>query len=104
MEDEPSLKGELRQTPLLTDKGYTHRRTVIWTQMQRTFKAMQKQIQILDTLTKPEGCGDPENVNTENETLRRLYQDIIDGNNQIASCIKRDDPSEAEQEEDNKLG
>ena len=101
MEDE-FLKGELRQVPCLTEKGYTHRRALLWSQMQRTFKAMQKQIQILDTLTTPEGSGDPEIVNTETGTLRGLYQNITDANNQFASCIKRDDPSESEQEEDNK--
>ena len=88
MEDESSSKGELRQAPILTEKGYTHRRTLLWSQIQRTFKAMQNQIQILDTLITPGGSGDPEIVNRETDTLRRLYQDITDANNQFASTIQ----------------
>ena len=93
--EESSSKGELREAPLMTEKGYSHRREVLWSQMQRTFKVMQKQIRILDTLTASGDSGDPEMVYTESETLRRLYQDITNANNQFASCIKKDDPSES---------
>ena len=41
-------------------------------------------------------------VYTESETLRRLYQDITNANNQFASCIKKDDPSESEEADDEK--
>ena len=100
--EESSSKGELREAPLMTEKGYSHRREVLWSQMQRTFKVMQKQIRILDTLTASGDSGDPEMVYTESETLRRLYQDITNANNQFASCIKKDDPSESEEADDEK--
>ena len=92
-----SSKGALRDQPTLTEKGYAHRRNVLRTQMQRTYKLMQQQMQLLDTLLT---SGDTTTVSAENDTLRRLYQDITDANNQIASCVKKDGPSEADAAED----
>ena len=87
--DESSSKGELREVPLMTEKGYSHRREVLWSQMQRTFKAMQKQIRILDTLTASGDSGDPEMVYTESETLRRLYQDITNALTSLLPASRR---------------
>ena len=101
MEDEASTNGELRKVPLMTEKGYSHRRNVLWSQMQRTFKVLQRQIQILDSLTASTDSGDPEMVIAESGTLGRLHRDITDANNQFASCVKKGDPTESEETEDN---
>ena len=97
MDGHQDTKATLRDMPAMTEKGFTHKRNALRTQIRRSVKIMQKQIELIRTLFE---SGDTESVGTENDTLRRLYQDITDANKQLASCFKSQAPSEEEEKED----
>ena len=40
----------LRQVPAMTEKGYTHKRKVLGSAMQRTGKVMEQQMQLIEGL------------------------------------------------------
>ena len=96
-ENDPSLKSTLRQGPGMTEKGFSHRRKVLHSQMQRTAQVMERQMQIMDSLLISE---DIDQVNTEKDALTRLYQSFTETNTKFTSCMKKEGPSESEQAED----
>ncbi len=90
-------KRKLRNNPLMTTRGYSQRRTVLRTRMERVFKVIQKQMTLIDTLLLSEEI---EMVNKENDTLQRLHQEVTNANNEWLSCSKNEDQTESEVEED----
>ena len=50
MDDQQDWKGMLRETPNMTAKGFTHKRSVLRAQMLRTSKVMSKQTELISSL------------------------------------------------------